>query len=167
LRITQEELAERMGVARVTVAKVETDNQIPSRRFLETLHRLYRLSMDWVLTGAGDPLVGTLDEGGREARYLARHGIGAGLGVGESGVGSKWSYAELRSAEEIQIHASLDAGLRGTNLERLVFDGPIWGKMQPVTGAEFERLREYCDAAGDPPGVHYLAVLEFLRKVRV
>lgn len=78
---------------------------------------------------------------------------------------SRFGYAGRDAADDLRALAALDEGIRGTNFERLVMDDAFWAKIQPVTGAELEYLREFCAAAGDPPVLHYVVVLEFVRKV--
>ena len=87
-----------------------------------------------------------------------------GIAAPPAAVRSRFGYAERETAEDLRAHAAMDGGIRGTNFERLVMDDANWDRIQPVTGRELESLREYCAEAADPPLLHYVVVLEFLRK---
>jgi len=53
LRITQKEFGESAGIDRRYVAKVECGSQNPSFRFLRNISIKHKLSLDWLLYGAG------------------------------------------------------------------------------------------------------------------
>lgn len=76
---------------------------------------------------------------------------------------SRFGYAERATPDDLRAHAALDSEIRGTNFERLIMDDAFWTKIQPVTGRELELLRVFCAKAGDPPLLHYVVSLEFLR----
>ena len=91
----------------------------------------------------------------------------AGPGIAEppAAVRSRFGYAERATAEDLRAHAAMDGAIRGTNFERLVMEDANWDRIQPVTGRELESLRAYCAGASDPPLLHYVVALEFLRTV--
>ena len=88
-----------------------------------------------------------------------------GIAEPPAAVRSRFGYAERETAEDLRAHAAMDGAIRGTNFERLVMEDANWERIQPVTGRELESLRAYCAGAGDPPLLHYVVVLEFLRTV--
>lgn len=98
----------------------------------------------------------------------SKPGAGADVqGIAEppAAVRSRFGYAERETAEDLRAHAAMDGAIRGTNFERLVMEDANWERIQPVTGRELESLRAYCAGAGDPPLLHYVVVLEYLRTV--
>ena len=184
---TREEMAVQLCLNQSVISGVEGGHRKPSRNMLEALRNRLGVSSDWLLYGEGEAPMATPGGGPAKRAKIdtmlglggaARRGGGAMMmresrqsyGVAkpkaeEPAIKSRWGYLERESAEAVRVRAALDFGLRGTNLERLLMDDSNWELIQPLRGEEMEYLREFCDAAGDPPVISYVAVLEFLRAV--
>jgi len=55
--LTQKEFASRIGTNQSTVQKWEKGETLPGSRFLEAIYREFGVSVDWLLTGQGDPYI--------------------------------------------------------------------------------------------------------------
>ena len=53
-RLSQADLASILGVARSTIAFIETNSRAPTRAFLQKISERYNISADWLLNGHGD-----------------------------------------------------------------------------------------------------------------
>lgn len=186
---TQDEMAERLGLSQSDVSNVEGARRKPSRNMLEALRGRLGISTDWMLYGEGDgPLEDTGKDQVKRGKIDGMLGLGGGGNYGRHGnyggggvmrdrgpqtygppkklvAKTGWGYADRKTPEEVRLRAAVDSGLRGTSLEKLVIEDANWELIQPLTGAEMEYLRAYCEAAGDPPMLHYVVALEFLRRV--
>jgi transcriptional regulator with XRE-family HTH domain len=163
---TQSDFAQELDVTRGYLSVLEIGNQQPSREFLLRLQAATRCNINWVLTGDGEPLVGTLDGGAREALYVERHGIRVEEEpeVASGATAGRFGYGLESDLPGVQMRAELDDGdLRGTNLLRLITEERYLERVLDLTGAEFERLREWLDRDGDQGVEDYLAALGFLR----
>lgn len=51
--LMQKELAQKLGLDRSTLSKIENGENAPTARVLIKLRQLFSISVDWVLTGSG------------------------------------------------------------------------------------------------------------------
>lgn len=59
LKYTQAQMAEKLGISREMVIKLETGEQLPSGRILQALDSSFRLSFNWLFYGVGNMFLST------------------------------------------------------------------------------------------------------------
>lgn len=182
LRLTQDKLAQELGVTRSLIPTMESDKQGVSRQTAEKLFALYQVSSAWLLHGVGDPIItregpanpyGSTESGEPEmsysmtydAVYLFDDPTSYRYGKGKT----RFGYLPL-SGTKLRLHAARDKALLGTALWTIVEDDDTWFVAGEPDGWEFEVLREYLAYRGDrtlPEWMECLRIIRWQRQLLV
>lgn len=108
--LSQKDFAKKAGISPATIGFIELDQRSPSREVLSKLSDTYSLSTDWILSGAGEMLIPSVEElvAFREARQATTE---------------YWAHQKIRDEDYaiIELHdAYLSAGNGTSNLEERV-----------------------------------------------
>lgn len=58
LKISAQKLADSLNVSRGSIVQYETGKRKPSYEFMESLHNVYNVNLNWLITGKGEMFIG-------------------------------------------------------------------------------------------------------------
>ena len=172
LKLSQREMAEKLGFKRTIIPMIESGKQGASKRLLAALEKTFNVNTSWIMTGEGVIFLVGHDAGSvEEVASKYRHRIGKDLSACGHRVLERFSEGENPgrfgyiglSGTRLRMHAARDTGLAGTNLYKMIEDDTIWAAMGNVTGWELEILREYLEAGEDRKPEQWMECLRLLR----
>lgn len=174
LRITQDELAEKIGVTRSLIPMMEKDKQGVSRATAEKLYAQFGVSIRWLLTGDGEPMEDTGAGPPKDEIVIAEDKKSYSMSTDglrlfndpklyRDGKGKgRFGYVGL-SGTKLRMHAARDKAIAGSRLYHLAEDDQLWFVAGEPIGWEFEVLREYFDFGKDRELSEWMECLRFAR----
>lgn len=58
LNLSAQKLADKLGSTQVSISNYETGKRKPSYEFLEALHKVYNVNLNWFVSGQGEMFIG-------------------------------------------------------------------------------------------------------------